>query len=422
MNTSTTNPKKSALVVFTTGAFFFYSFIQMTLFSTEAMKEFFMQILNLNSTAEFGNFAGTYLYGTVLLLLPIGVVLDKISVKKIVVGMIAVVVLCVLSLSFTTNLYVAMILRFIMGIAHCVAFMAPFRLAPRWYPSKQLALVAGLLVTFGVFGGWVSGAPMLACLTAFGGQSTMLLNAGLGVIILILAIIFIQDFPSKEDTSEEITNDTGLIEGLKLAAKNKQNWLAGLFIGLLNLSVLLLGAVWGTTYLKIVNPEFSEATFTGIIGMIFIGTMIGSPICGWISDKIRSRKKAMIGGAVLSLVIILLIIFPPSTSSGFFYVLFLFLGIITAAQSIGYPVIAESNEDKILGTANGLSSVILMGIGAIGQPLFGQLVAMFGGDSSASAIQMQKAFQTAIWLMPIAFVASILCAILLRETFQTDSK
>nr|WP_320117320.1 MFS transporter [uncultured Marinifilum sp.] len=413
-----TSPKRSALVVFTAGAFFFYSFIQMTLFSTEAMKEFFMQILKLNSTAEFGNFAGTYLYGTVLLLLPIGVLLDKISVKKIVIGMIAVVVLCVLGLSFTTNLYVAMILRFIMGVAHCVAFMAPFRLAPRWYPSKQLALVAGLLVTFGVFGGWVSGAPMLACLKAFGGQTTMLLNAGLGIIILVLAVIFMQDFPSKEDTSAEITNDTGLIEGLKLAAKNKQNWLAGLFIGLLNLSVLLLGAVWGTTYLKIVNPEFSEATFTGIVGMIFIGTMIGSPICGWISDKIKSRKKAMIGGAILSLAIMLLIIFPPSTNSGFFYVLFLFLGIITAAQSIGYPVIAESNEDKVLGTANGLSAVILMGIGAIGQPLFGQLVAMFGGDSSASAIQMQEAFQTAIWLMPIAFVASILCAIFLRETFQ----
>jgi hypothetical protein len=51
----------------------------------------------------------------------------------------------------------------------------------------------------------------------------------------------------------------------------------------LNLSVLLLGAVWGTTYLKFVNPDLSEATFTGIVGMIFIGTMIGSPICGWLS-------------------------------------------------------------------------------------------------------------------------------------------
>ena len=76
------------------------------------------------------------------------------------------------------------------------------------------------------------------------------------------------------------------------------------------------------------NPSFSEDTFTGIIGMIFIGTMIGSPLGGLISDKLQSRKKAMIGGGVLSLIVMLIIIFPPSSSAGLFYILFLLLGII----------------------------------------------------------------------------------------------
>ena len=212
-----------------------------------------------------------------------------------------------------------------------------------------------------------------------------------------------------------------LSAGLKIAAQNRQNWLAGLYIGLLNLSVLLLGAVWGTTYLKCVNPDLSEATFTGIVGMIFVGTMIGSPLCGWISDRLKSRKKAMLGGSVLSLAVMLVIMFPPSTGAGLFYALFLLLGILTAAQSIGYPVIAESNEDKVLGTANGLSAVVLMGIGAVGQPLFGQLVAMFGGGTEAPPEQLQAAFQNAIWVMPIAFLAAIVCAVLLRETFQRES-
>lgn len=415
------NSKRSALVVFTAGAFFFYSFIQMTLFSTEAMKEFFMKTLSLSTTVEFGNFAGTYLYGTVLLLLPIGVLLDKVSVKKLVVSMIALVVICVFALTFTTNLYLAMVLRFLMGIAHCVAFMAPFRLAPRWFPSRKLALIAGLLVTFGVFGGWVSGAPILALITVFGGKIAMLVNGVLGIIILLLAVFFLRDFPEGHQADSTSENNLSLMDGLKLAAKNKQNWLAGLYIGLLNLTVLLLGAVWGTTYLKFVNPDFSEATFTGIVGMIFIGTMIGSPICGLISDKLKSRKIAMIGGGILSLVIMLVIIFPPSTGAGLFYVLFLLLGIITSAQSVGYPVIAESNEDRVLGTANGLSAVILMGIGAIGQPLFGQLVAVFGGDSSATSEQLQTAFQTSIWVMPIAFVGAIICAILLKETFRREA-
>ena len=411
---------KSALVVFTAGAFFFYSFIQMTLFSTEAMKSFFMDLLSLKSAAEFGNFAGMFLYGTVLLLIPIGLILDKFSAKKVIITTLIIEIICVFGMAVTKDVVIASILRFITGIAHCVAFMSPFRLAPRWFGSKQLALVSGLLVAFAVFGGWVSGNPMLTIVNSMGGQSAMMINGGLGVVILVLSLLFLKDFPLGYKHAESGEGGLSLMQGLKLAARNKQNWLGGLYIGFLNLAVLLLGAMWGTTYLKIVNPEFSEATFTGIIGMIFIGTIIGSPLSGWISDKLKSRKKAMIGGGVLSLIAMMLIIFPPSTSAGFFYFIFLLLGLITAAQSIGYPVIAESNDDEVLGTANGLSSVLLMGMGAIGQPLFGYLVAAFGGGEGAAESMIQTAFERAIWVMPIAFVLAIVCALLLRETFKKE--
>lgn len=410
MSNIKSTPLRSSLVVFTAGAFFFYSFIQMTLFSTVAMQTYFKNLLSLDTAAEFGNFAGMFLYGTVLLLIPIGLLLDKVSVKKTIVGSIAIVSLCVFASAFTTNALVASILRFIMGIAHCVAFMAPFRLAPRWFQSSKLALVSGLLIAFGVFGGWVSGTPMLSIIENYGGHTAILINGFLGVFILALAALFIKDFPKGSEPQVTSQQQLSLVQGLKIAAKNKQNWLAGSYIGLLNLAVLLLGALWGTTYLKNVNPNLSDSTLTSIVGMIFIGTIIGSPLSGLISDLLKTRKKAMIGGGILSLIVMLLIMFPPLTNAAFFHALFFLLGLITAAQSIGYPVVAESNSDNVLGTANGLSAVVLMGMGAIAQPLFGKLVELFGGNA--------QAFQSAIWLMPIAFVGAIICALFLRETFK----
>ena len=82
-------------VVFTAGAFFFHSFIQKTLFSTEAMKGYFMALLGLNDPAGFGNFAATFLYGTVLFLIPAGVLLDRVPVRKLVLASIVLVVACV---------------------------------------------------------------------------------------------------------------------------------------------------------------------------------------------------------------------------------------------------------------------------------------------------------------------------------------
>jgi MFS family permease len=205
-----------------------------------------------------------------------------------------------------------------------------------------------------------------------------------------------------------------LATGLKIAAANKQNWLAGGYTGLLNLAVLLLAALWGTDYLAMMHPDLSQETVTGVIGMILIGTMIGSPLCGWVSDRVKTRKWSMFGGAVLSLAVMLAIMFVPNPGAGGLYVLFLLLGIITAAQSIGYPVIAEANEDNVLGTANGLAAVVIMGMGAVGQPLFGQLVKLLGGDTAA-------AYSQAIWVMPISFAGAIACALLARETFKRES-
>lgn len=412
------NVVRSWTVVMTAGAFFFYSFIQMTLFSTQEMKQYFMGKLSLPDMAAFGNFAATFLYGTVLFLIPVGVLLDKLSVKKLILGMLGLVIVCVFGLTYVTSTTVAMGLRFLMGMAHCVAFMAPFRLAPRWFDSRRLALVAGLLVTVAVFGGWVSGPPMLACIKAAGPHMTLLLIGILGFIIFIAGLLFIKDYP-ESSTDKEISSESALplIQGLKMAASNRQNWLAGSFTGLLNLSVLLLAALWGTDYLAMMHPELKATTITGIIGMIMIGTMIGSPLCGWISDKAKTRKWSMAAGAALSLAVMLAIMFTPSPGPVVLYILFLLLGIITAAQSIGYPVIAEANEERVLGTANGLAAILIMGMGAIGQPLFGQLVKMMGGDTQAS-------YSKAIWVMPIGFILALGCAVFLKETYceQTSTE
>ncbi|MHC4403072.1 MAG: MFS transporter [Planctomycetota bacterium] len=451
MDDKNNNLARSWVVVMTAGAFFFYSFIQMTLFTTKEMKLHFMRTLGIDNDAAMGNFMGTFLYGTVLFLIPLGVLLDKVSVKKLILAMLGLVIVCVFGLTYVNNVYVAMALRFLTGIAHCVAFMAPFRLAPRWFPSRRLALAAGLLVTFAVFGGWVAGAPMLKCINAWGAQTTMLCNGYLGIGVFVLALLLIRDFPEGEaDPSQEESGveTLPLVTGLKVAAGNRQNWLAGGYTGLLNLSVLVLAAAWGTSYLDVLYPELTSETIAFIIGMIMIGTMIGSPLSGWVSDKLQSRKRAMLGGSLLSLTVMLAIILIPNLGAMGLYVLFLLLGILTAAQALGYPVVAESNDDNVLGTANGLAAVVIMGLGALGQPLFGQLVATLGGETADTyakmsveiaaggdsvteemqaayakvTAEMAPVYGKAIWVMPIGFIAAVACVLLLRETFKRETR
>lgn len=409
----TENLSKSWLVVMSAASFFFYSFIQMTMFSTAEMKNYFSDVLSIPNTAAFGLFAGMFLIGCVIFLIPAGILLDKFSVRKLMLGAVLLMVIGVAGMTFTHNLAIAKFFRFLTGIAHCIAFMAPLRLAPRWFPSKKLALAVGLVITFAVTGGLVSQTPMYWTITALGGKQTMFLNSGLGVLIFIMIYLFVKDHPQEAGQSEAVTatESLPLWEGLKKAVGNKQNWLCGFYIGLLNLAVLLLGAIWGTNYLQYKYSYLTPEIITSIIGMIFIGTMIGSPLCGLISDKLKNRKWTMLVGALFSLVVMFIIMYVNKPSPIFLYFMFLLLGIITSAQTIGYAVIGESNNDNVLGTANGFSAVLLMGMAAIAQPLFGWLISIFGGDSPIS-------YMKAIYLMPISFGIALLCSLLLRETFK----
>jgi len=402
----------SWLVVMSAASFFFFSFIQMTLFSTQEMKAFFMESLNLHDQAAFGVFAGMFLNACVIFLIPVGILLDKFSVKKMIIAGLILALIGTAGLSFAKTAGAGMFFRFLTGMAHCVAFMAPLRRAPRWFPSSKLALVTGLMITFAVSGGLVSQTPMLMLVKGFGGETSMLINLFLGGIILVLVLLFTKDYPS-DYTGNKFSNQgkVAFLSTFVSVIKNTQNWFSGLYIGLLNLAVLLLGAIWGTNYLMHKNPLLSGEIITSVIGMIFIGTMIGSPLCGWLSDKLRNRKSIMIIAASVSLLIMVVIMLVPEIPVFMLYFLFLFLGIITAAQTIGYPVIAESNEEKNIGTANGFGAVLIMGMAAIAQPLFGSLIRTFGGETTGS-------YMKAIWLMPVSFGLALLCAILLKETFK----
>ena len=94
--------------------------------------------------------------------------------------------------------------------------------------------------------------------------------------------------------------------------------------------------------------------------MVFLGTIVGSPLLGWLSDRIKQRRLPMIVFAVLSFMVVLILIYTPHLSFVQLAIIFFILGFFTSAQIISYPLVAESNPRSIIGTAEGLASVLIM--------------------------------------------------------------
>ena len=415
-NYSTKLQQNPWVVCLTCSLFFLYEFIQMNMFnsiSPELIKTFHM------NASELGNFSAMYLYATTAFVFFVGASLDKFSVRKLVLTAMASCIIFTALFAVSSSLEMAKIFRFLSGISGAYCFLSCMVLASRWIPSKQLALASGLIVTMAMIGGTFAQTPLTLIVSQVGWRSAMLIDSLLGVVFLIAMYFIISDYPKiyeKKETAK-VVNSNSMSKNIMLAITSKQNWIAGTYTSLMNLMILVIGATWGNAYLETVH-HISRADASFATMMIYIGTIIGSPLVGWYSDSIKSRKQPMLYGAVISLVLSIFVIYSTGISATTIAVTFFLLGLITSTQIISYPLIFESNAKNITGSSESLASVLILGGGAVCQNLYGIFLdnAWNGTILEGARIYSTSNHIYAFNMIPIAFAISIALALMVKET------
>ena len=366
--------------------------------------------------------ASTYFYSNLIFLFPAGMILDRVSTRKVILTALLICSIGTLLFGMSTSVYVAQICRFFTGIGSAFCFLSSMRLATRWFPSQRLALVSGLVVTMAWFGGMVAQTPLTWLIEKLGWRHAIAVDAGLGILIWTIIYFFVQNYPSNKNEfyqQEQLRlQQLGLWSSLRSSYLRLQNWLCALYTSTMNLPIAILGAIFGSLYLEQVK-HLSRIDASYITMMLFVGTIIGSPLAGWLSDKIGRRRLPMIIGTLLSLVIVLAIIHAPNLSNAEYIILFLLLGFTTSTQIISYPTVAESNP-KIL-TATSISVISFSAIAGypISQQLFGYFLD-YGKDAQiVNNIHVYSAadFNRALIILPVAFLISLVMSLLMRETY-----
>ncbi len=415
---SRTRILRASVVCFSSSLFFFYEFFQLNMFNSlnqALLKEFHF------TAAQLGQLSAYYFYAIVLFLFPAGIILDRISTRKIILTAMLTAIVCTTVFAHTSTIWVADLCRFLTGICSSFGLLSCIRLVSRWFAPKHFALVIGLIVTIAMVGGMVAQTPLTLLTDNFGWRNALRIAAGFGVLLWLVIFSAVRDYPPDYQlTSSQLKKKATTLNfwvSLKLALTNRQNWFAGIYTSTMNLPIFLLGAMWGSLYLVEIH-HLTNTTASGIISMLFIGTIIGSPLVGFLSDYMGRRKLPMVVCAILSLAVIFPIIYLPHITPTIGMLLFFLLGFFTSSQIISYPLIAESNPLKITGTASGIASTLIMG-GGILQPVFGWLMGLNWDHKLVADVPIYSSadFRLALWIMPIAFLISILVTAALRETY-----
>ncbi len=406
------------LVVFSAALFFFFEFMQLNMFN--ALNPYFIKAFSV-SAAQLGSLSANYFYATVLFLIPAGLLLDRFSTRKILIIAMLICLLCTFAFAASHVLWQAALCRFITGLGASFCLLSCVRLASRWFPPHKMALVIGLVVTFAMVGGMVAQAPFTLLSDSIGWRNTLFLDAGVGVLMWFMIIACVRDYPPEQAKKlvgqQEHVQSLGMWRSLFLVLKNLQNWLAGLYTSLINLPIFLLGAMWGSMYLvqirHLTRPQASVVT-----SMIFIGTIVGSPLLGNLSDRIGRRRLPMVVGAILSLCTILLLMYAPHLSMISLIFTFLALGFFTSVQIISYPLVVESNPLALTGVAESIASVLIMA-GGFSQPFFGWLMGLHWQHTMVNNLPVYSVsdFRLAFAIMPVGFIIALLATWRIRETY-----
>ncbi|MBA2710206.1 MAG: MFS transporter [Tatlockia sp.] len=397
------------MVCLSAGLFFFYEFFQLNIF--DVINQPLREDFQLNAT-QLSWMSSTYLWADILFLLPAGIILDRFSTRKVILSAMLVCVLGTLGFALTTSFALACFYHFLSGIGNAFCFLSCVVLVSHWFPPRRQALVIGSLVTMAFLGGMMAHTPFAHLNEHFGWRHSLLIDAAAGALLLMWIYKIVQDSPDPQPKRSSSSN--GFFPGFYKSLTNRQNWLAGLYTSFLNLPIMVLCALWGASYLQVVH-NLPEIEASNLISLIFIGSIIGCPLVGWLSDSQGRRKPIMIIGAFATLITVLPLMLNLNLSQLELSVLFFALGFFTSTQVISYPLIAESNSAENTGAATGIASVLIMGGGGVGQILFGWLMQHHAGFANQS--YKIADFQYAMWIFPLTAVAALVAVLLTSETY-----
>jgi len=369
-----------------------------------------------------GHLAACYYYAYVAMLIPVGIILDRYGVRRVLTAACGICVIGTFLFYKTDSFVAAQLGRFLMGLGSAFAYVGVLKVANQWFHGKYFGLAAGVCTSIGMVGA-NSGLIYIGSMVENGSwQIAMSWLAWMGLALTVILWFGLKDrrepvFPHHELEQAEARGGKRLLNSFVGMSISPKIWLSGLIGCLTYLPISAFAELWSVPYLEAAGYTKADAAFC--TGMLFWGFGIGAPLWGIISAILNSRRIPLIIGSLVGAVASVFMVTMPQLSHIWMSVLFFICGAFASAQVLIFAVSNELCDNKISATAVAFTNMLVMSGGALLQPIIGVLLHLVSsGDITTKVVhatQRVQSYEAALLVLPMTLLLAAVLSLEIHE-------
>ncbi len=382
------------------------------------------QAFHISGTA-LGILASGYFYAYALMQVPVGMLSDAWGGRKTAALFGAVGGIGVILFGFATDFGWAVFARILAGLGGSAVFVPGMKIFAGWFRGQEYGKISGLFVGSGSIG-WVIGAAPLALLAQTFDWREIMIAIGVVTVFLTVATWFLaadrpeaKGFPAIVEQRQMPVTQKGPLTGIGHVYVNRYFWAVACWFLTRTGIIFSFFGLWAGPYLMDVY-RLSPMSAGTILSVFPITIIVGSPLLGYLSDRVLvSRKLVLVGSSVLHVACwLFLLAFYDALPLSFLGVLFVIMGIAAGSPgNVGFANIKEVFPVHMAGTSIGAANLFAFFGGVVLQPLIGYVLDVAGKIGGSYP---PVAYRNAFVYYAIISLVSLVSVSFARETLTRE--
>src|SRR6476469_5219364 len=288
---------------------------------------------------------------------PVGVALDRLGSRWMIVGGALTMAAGQLVLALAADIPTAIAARVLVGAGDAMTFISVLRVVGMWFPGPTVPVITQLTGIVGQLGSIAAAYPLVALLHGTSWEATFLGAGAVGVIVALLVLLALRDAP--EGTEPAAIADLAAVRRNLAHSWREPGTRIGLYTHLVTqFSGTVFALLWGYPFL-VVGEGRSPATAGALLTLLVVvgmgvGPMLGR-LCGWWPLRRSVLVFGILTVTVTAWTVVLL--WPGRAPLPLLIALVVVLGTNGPGSMIGFDYARTENPAERMGSASGVVNV-----------------------------------------------------------------